>query len=65
MGYIGKGKHVKSLMSLLFPIVLIRGLGFVFFFLVLFRDGYVIIIGKEEFVVKFCHRITMLTKSLI
>lgn len=48
----GRGKHVKCLMSLLFPIVLIKERKVQRnFLLALFREMVEIIIGREEFTV--------------
>lgn len=52
VGHMGRGKLIKCLMSLLFPIVLIKGRRVQRnFSLILFRDGYEIISGREEFMV--------------
>lgn len=48
----GRGKHVECLMSLLFPIVLIKGRKVQRnVLLVLFREMIEIITGREEFIV--------------
>lgn len=52
VGHMGRGKHVKCLMSWLFPIVLIKGRKVQGnFLLTLFREMVEIITGREEFMV--------------
>lgn len=51
VGHMGSGRHIKCVMSLLFPIVLIKGRYRGIFLLVPFREMVEITIGREEFIV--------------